>query len=85
MKPDLADLKQTVERLHGGTATYVETVPVKEAFGDKVIWQGDVEVFDLADNPKVSRAYAWMHGLDDMQPSGTLRFMCLRLIRHRQQ
>jgi hypothetical protein len=59
------ELKETVERLHGGTAIHVQTVPVKEVFEGKTIWQGDVEVFDLRDNAKATRAYAWMHGLDD--------------------
>ena len=63
----IAELKATVERLHGGTATHVETVPVKEVFEGKTVWQGDVEVFDLSGNPKASRAYAWMHSLDDSQ------------------
>lgn len=61
----IRELKETVEGLHGGAATHVETVPVKEEFQGKVIWQGDVEVFDLSGNPKATRAYAWMHGLDD--------------------
>ena len=61
----IEELRATVEGLHGGTATHVETVPVKEEFQGKVIWQGDVEVFDLSGNPKATRAYAWMHGLDD--------------------
>jgi len=63
----IQELKNTIEKLHGGTATHVETVPVKEVFGDKVIWQGDVEVFDLKGNPKATRAYAWMHSLDDTE------------------
>ena len=65
VKTIITDLKETVEYLHGGIATHVETVPVKEVFEDKTIWQGDVEVFDLRDNSKATRAYAWMHGLDD--------------------
>jgi hypothetical protein len=63
----IGELKNTVERLHGGTATHVETVSIQESFAGKVIWQGDVEVFDLANNPKATRAYAWMHSLDDTQ------------------
>src|SRR5688572_17916155 len=59
------ELKNTVERLHGGTATHVETVPVKEEFHGKTLWQGDVEVFDLTGNKLATRAYAWMHSLDD--------------------
>jgi predicted sulfurtransferase len=61
----ISQLKETIQRLHGGIATHAETVAVKEVFNDKVIWQGDVEVFDLRGNPKATRAYAWMHGLDD--------------------
>ena len=65
MSSEIDLLRQTVERLHGGTATYAGTVAVKEEFEGKIIWQGYVEVFDLKDNPKATRAYAWMHGLDD--------------------
>jgi len=33
----------------------------------KLIWQGEVEVFDLTGHPKAKRAYAWSHraGKDD--------------------
>jgi hypothetical protein len=65
MKPHVKELAATIKRLHGVEATHVETVPVKESFGGKSVWQGDVEVFELKDHPKARRAYAWMHGLDD--------------------
>jgi hypothetical protein len=65
MSSEIDLLQRTVERLHGGRATYAGTVAVKEEFEGKIIWQGYVEVFDLKDNPKATRAYAWMHGLDD--------------------
>lgn len=67
MNTQIQELAVTVTRLHGGTATHVETVPVTETFEGKAIWQGDVEVFDLAGNPKATRAYAWTHSLDDSQ------------------
>lgn len=67
MKTPIRELASTIKRLHGGTATHVETVPVKEEFNGKVICQGDVEVFDLTGNKLATRAYAWMHGLDDTQ------------------
>jgi hypothetical protein len=63
----IRELKETVERLHGGIATHVETVPVTEVFQGTTVWRGDVEVFDLTGNPKATRAYAWMHSLDDSQ------------------
>jgi hypothetical protein len=65
MKSYIDELKETIERLHGGKASHLETVPVTESFEGKTIWRGDVEVFALEDHPKATRAYAWMHGLDD--------------------
>jgi len=52
-------LRQAVENQHGGTATLVQAVPVKETFDGKTVWDGVVHVFDLAGHPKASRAYAW--------------------------
>lgn len=54
-----SELKQAVERTHGGTATLVQAVPVHEAHGDQVVWDGIVHVFDLIGHPKATRAYAW--------------------------
>jgi hypothetical protein len=53
------DLKPAVERQHGGRAAFVQSVPVKEAHAGQTVWEGVVHVFDLADNPKATRAYAW--------------------------
>lgn len=52
-------LKQAVESQHGGTATFVQSIPVKETFGGKTVWVGVVSVFDLKDNRNAKRAYAW--------------------------
>jgi hypothetical protein len=38
----------------------VETVPVVEEFQGKVIWQGEVEVFNVR-HGRAKRAYAWAH------------------------
>jgi hypothetical protein len=48
-------------QLHNCGATWRETVPVREIFNGKTIWQGEVEVFDLAGHPKAKRAYGWSH------------------------
>ena len=53
------ELKRAVESQHGGTATLVQSVMVNERHEGKPVWQGTVHVFDLADNPKTTRAYAW--------------------------
>jgi hypothetical protein len=52
-------LRLAVESQHGGKATLTQSVPVKEIFDGKTVWEGVVHVFDLADNPKATRAYAW--------------------------
>jgi len=55
----IKELKQAVERQHGGTATFIESVPVKEAFRGQTVWDGVVHVFDLDCHPSATRAYAW--------------------------
>lgn len=61
----IAELAGVIRKLHGSDATHVETVPVKEMFQGQTVWEGEVEVFDLADHPQASRIYAWTHETDD--------------------
>lgn len=56
---NISQLKESVESQHGGTATYAQSVPVKEIFNGQTVWEGVVEVFDLEGNAKATRAYAW--------------------------
>lgn len=56
----ILQLIQTIKRLHGCKATYLETVPVVEEFNGETLWQGDVEVFNVR-HPRAKRAYAWAH------------------------
>ena len=43
----------------------MESVPIKETFQGKTVWEGTVEVFDLKDDPKDARAYAWVYETDN--------------------
>jgi hypothetical protein len=52
-------LREAVEKMHGGTATVAQSVPVREIFKGQTVWEGVVHVFDLADHPTAVRAYAW--------------------------
>ena len=61
------ELKDVIRRLHSAEATHVESVPVKETFQDKTVWEGIVEVFDLRGHPKAARVYAWAHETDNPQ------------------
>ncbi len=58
-RESVADLQTAVENMHGGAATLAQSVPVKETFEGATVWEGVVHVFDLANNPKAMRAYAW--------------------------
>ena len=53
------ELARSVEAQHGGSATPIQSVPVRETFGGETVWEGVFHVFDLADNPHSTRAYAW--------------------------
>jgi hypothetical protein len=57
-------LKQAVESQHGGTATLLQSVPVRETFRGDNVWDGVVHVFKLAGHPKATRAYAWSSRLE---------------------
>src|SRR5437763_6309950 len=52
-------LREAVEKMHGGTATLAQSVPIRETFEGKTVWEGVVHVFDLAGHPTATRAYAW--------------------------
>jgi hypothetical protein len=53
------ELREAVERTYGGTVTYVQSVPVREEFKGKIIWESAVAIFDLADHATATRAYAF--------------------------
>jgi hypothetical protein len=44
---DTGQLKHSVEAQHACTATLIQSVPVKETFGDKTVWEGIVHVFKI--------------------------------------
>lgn len=44
---DAGQLKDAIETQHGGTATLVQAVPVKETFEGQPVWEGVVHVFDV--------------------------------------
>jgi hypothetical protein len=57
----IAELLAVIRRLHGAEAEHVKSVPVKEQYQGKTVWDGVVEVFDLIGHPKTHRVYAWAH------------------------
>ncbi len=61
----IEELKDVIRKLHGVDSTHRASVPVKEVFDGKTMWDGIVEVFDLHGHPKANMAYAWSHATDD--------------------
>ena len=60
----IEELQDVIRRLHGVESRHVESVPVKETFQGRTVWEGIVEVFELHGHPKAERAYAWSHDTD---------------------
>ncbi len=54
-------LEEAIRRLHGCEPTFVQSVPVRETFNEKIVWDGEVQVFDLKGHRHATRCYAWSH------------------------
>ena len=57
-------LQVAVQRLFNCEATFSTTVPIREEVNGKILWEGEVKVFDLIGHPKARRCYAWTHPND---------------------
>jgi len=53
------NLQAVIGKAHGCGSAHVESVPVHEVFRGQTVWDGVIEVFDLAGHPKAKRCYAW--------------------------
>jgi hypothetical protein len=61
----IEELQAVIRKLHGVESTHRASVPVKEVFNGKTVWEGIVEVFDLHGHDKANTAYAWSHETDN--------------------
>ena len=59
------ELRDVIRRLHGVESTHVESVPIKEVFQGKTVWDGIVEVFELHGHAKAPKIYAWAYETDN--------------------
>jgi hypothetical protein len=67
MEVSSIELRRAVESQHGGTATLVTKLPVKEVVEGKTVWEGVVHIFDLERNSKATRAYAGSSPIEDSE------------------
>jgi hypothetical protein len=61
----IEELQDVIRKLHGVGSRHIESVPVKETFQGKTVWEGVVEVFELVGHPAATKLYAWSHATDD--------------------
>ncbi len=54
-------LQMVIRHLHKCDAEHLETVPVKEVFRGRTIWEGDVEVFAVSGHPLAKKCYGWSY------------------------
>jgi hypothetical protein len=52
-------IRAAIEKNENCLARHCGSVPVKEIFEGKTVWEGVVEVFDLLRHPRAIRCYAW--------------------------
>jgi hypothetical protein len=60
----IEELRDVIRKTHGVDSTHRASVPVKEVFNGRTVWEGVVEVFDLHGHDKANTAYAWSHATD---------------------
>ena len=58
-EPYIQALRDAIQRIHGCASRYSHRAPVKEEFNGQTLWEGTVEVFDLAAHPVAIQCYAW--------------------------
>jgi hypothetical protein len=62
---ELTALQDTIRRLYGCEADYLESVPVREQHPGGAVRSVVVEVFALRGHPQARRCYAWVDRRDD--------------------
>ena len=65
MSERIDKMRVAVKVMHRCDATHTGSVPIREMFGEKIVWEGVVEVFEITGHPKAKRCYAWSY------PDGT--------------
>lgn len=66
-------LRDAIRHMHGVESNWIESVPVTETFNGEIVWDGEVQVFELEAHSKARRAYAWSHETD----AGKRRFVAV--------
>ena len=69
----IEQLHEAIRRLHGFESVHIDTIPVKDVFWGRVVWDGEVELFELSGSQMARQCYAWSRPEDD----GTERYFAM--------
>lgn len=61
----IQELQDVIRRVHGVESEHLGSVPVKETFKGRTVWEGIVEIFELKGHETAHLVYAWAHDTDD--------------------
>lgn len=59
-----SELSEVVRRMHGCRAILRERITITEGYGDRLVWQGVVRVFDIQGHPQTDTCYAWSSAVE---------------------
>ena len=62
--PSLVAIQSAIQKMSGRESAHLQTVPVKETYAGRLIWEGNVEVFSLLGEGASRRCYVWADGTD---------------------
>ena len=57
----IEELKDAIELEHRCRAEHVRSVPLREMSGDKLVWEGVVQVFELVGHALAKCCFAWSY------------------------
>jgi hypothetical protein len=58
-------LRCVIREQHGCESRHLRSIPITEMFGDVVVFDGPVELFELIGHPMARRCYAFEYDEDD--------------------
>jgi hypothetical protein len=64
---EINELREVIRKVHGSRAVHLKSVPVKEVYHGKTVWDVVVQVFLLRDHPQTNKVYAWSYATDDLE------------------
>jgi hypothetical protein len=73
MMSHIEQLHEAIHRMHGCESVHIDTIPVKDVFWGRVVWEGEVELFELSGSQTARQCYAWSQPEDD----GTERYFAM--------